>query len=159
MSANSGTYYYENGAPQDDRSATYEPQFGTWGGYGHMPLRPEQFAAPVCALWLIVLTSSHASKPFVAQVDQSRIPQTRYTQPYNPAPFNPYGAPYAAAQGSAGYAYQVMNPAPAPIAPTAVFTPLPPHNTKTRESGQSSTAPIDASYPVSPLVSCPCACS
>ena len=103
---------------------------------------------------------SHAAKPSFAQQEPHCLQQGDYIQAYYTlVPLNPYGAFYTAAQGSAGYAYQTTDPSPAPIASTTGFTPPRPHNTKTRESGHSSIASIDAPYPVSPLVSCLRACS
>ncbi|VDC00628.1 unnamed protein product [Peniophora sp. CBMAI 1063] len=66
----------------------------------------------------------------------------------DPITVDPCLVPYTAAHGSAGYAHQTTNPAPASLACTADFPPLPPHATEIRESEQGPVASIDAPYPV-----------
>ncbi|VDB96865.1 unnamed protein product [Peniophora sp. CBMAI 1063] len=120
MSGTSGsTCHYHPTTARGEDASHYEPQLRAWAGHGHMPYRHEPPAYP------------------------NRVPQSAYMQGfYNAVVVDHHG--YTPARGSAGYAHQTTNSA---IAATAGFPSLPPHNTKTRESGQSSVAD-DALYPV-----------
>ncbi|VDB92158.1 unnamed protein product [Peniophora sp. CBMAI 1063] len=127
-SANGSTSWYHPTAREGDASSHYEPQHRAWGGYGCMPYH-------------------HEPPAFLTQANPYRVPQSAHVQArYDAVPIDHYG--YTATHGSAGYVYWTTNPAPAPIAHTAGFSPLPPHNTKTRESGQSFVASNDAPHPV-----------
>ncbi|VDC07779.1 unnamed protein product [Peniophora sp. CBMAI 1063] len=113
-------------------SAHLVPQLRALAGHRYTPYRPKQDFAPA----------------FAAQEAAHCTPGAVYTQTRHDADLVvPYGVPRPVAQGSAGYRYRNMNPAPMSVALTAGSPPLPPHNTETRQSGQSSAASNDGPYP------------